>query len=62
MNFAEWFEAQAGPRNYIPGDDDELKSRVYRGEVAKEELERRKEWDCARKFALYAWTYRDLPK
>jgi hypothetical protein len=60
--FAEWFEAQHGPRQKngptgsVAGySDDELEMAASRGAAAADELRRRKLWDEKRTSALYAW-------
>lgn len=57
--FDKWFKAQHGPRRRSKRSDHELQSLVLTGDMAREELLRRHEWDVRRESALYAWQARE---
>lgn len=61
-DFAEWFEAQHGPRGnhaFRRLTDDQLSESVAAGLSARQELDRRQRWDAQRQSALYAWQARE---
>ena len=64
MTFDEWFTAQHGRRERSKHhiSDDDLHTAVMAGASAKEELDRREQWDRMRRSALYAWQVRDGDK
>lgn len=54
-DFAEWFEAQFGPRSRDRYSDAELERESRAGKRATQELANRAAWDEKRTAALYAW-------
>ena len=60
--FADWFEAQHGPREshrYVDVADDVLNDQVAVGRGAKNEMVARRRWDARYESALYAWQVRN---
>lgn len=58
QSFAEWFEAQHGPRASRCSahvTDDNLAILIERGKEAQAELTRRQSWDEKRQASLYTW-------
>lgn len=56
--FLKWFIEQHGTRvteKYRKVEDDELLDIAFKGDSARAEWQRRREWDLRRESALYAW-------
>ena len=60
--FDTWFIAQHGARAKMRRTDQELADLIEAGNMARDEVERRRLWDNLRNSALYAWNIKDADK